>query len=468
MRSTGLVVVALVWCGCGPSVKPDAGTGDGGLFGGGIGGGSGGGTGGAGGGSMGGGGGDVDSGVADSGTPDAGPTERLHFRVVEGDSNTPVANVGVRVEGALGFGDAFTNNNGEVDVDLPGTNTRPFDLTIARRDYGALSIIGITTERPTTLRLDRLLGPAVVGNQAGNVTGRNVDAGQRVVIDSYDFVTTSSVGFYSTSYIVDSALPSPMVAIEVGFDNEVINWVVADGGARSSMRQVDFALPDPAETPTSVPWTATMDTSGIVGTANSIQVFGWKAAPQPESRISWLTSGAASLTRDGGALSGNFTGITGPYAPDRLIIELTDMATWLYRGRVHDVSGPIAFQVKSATALSVGGTKLGDVSATAVGGDTWDAFCITIEPMNARTVVWRACTAPGAPKTISKLPDLAGGSFPSGVGIASAGSMLGALPLLIDFVDGGRPWLMANTVGPEDSNTATLGGQYTTITGAWR
>ena len=472
LRALSIGVVAVLLSACGPAVKSDAGVGGGGgsLF---TGGGGATGGGGGGGGATGGGGGGIDAGDdagVDAGAPDAGPMEHFSFRVVQGNG-VGVANVGVRLESSpTEFVDGFSDGSGQVNLSFPGTMTRPLNLTVAKVNYGALSIIGITSEFPTQVRLDPLQGPAQNLQIQGMISGPS--NGTRVIVDSFDFVTfTATVPLYGSTYIANSPHPLVVAALELDLEGKLVNWSFTDGGTRTGMRTVDLALPQPAEAVTTAPWTASFPVSGIFQSAppTSIYVSGWNVVSQPTE--TWMVAGAGSARfLDAGVIGGELTTVPGAWAPNRMLLELGDQSSWLLRSRYRgDLSMPIDLTLAPVGSFSTTGADLGSFSASASGAGGYDTFAITIEAGGTATCVWRLYTAPGAPFSIPRLPNLPSDSRPSGVSIGSAAAMLQALPMVIKFEDPAmRPWLLQNGTGPLDAYRATFGGQYQTITGAWR
>lgn len=396
--------------------------------------------------------------------PDAGlGTQAFRFRVVQGAGELPVPNVAVRLAGPSAFVDGLSDESGEVEVSL-ASEQRPVDLTLARVEHGVLSIIGLTDEFPTQVRFDPTAAHPPTEQISGAIAGK--PAGARVVVDSFDFYTTSSdTDSYQSKYVRTSGHALPVVAFEVSPSNEISSWTVTEGGARQGTKEVDLAFPSTPARPSSVSWSAIYPHHGLIPRLQAEPfVAGWQVLNSPTE--SWISTGAGSANRDAMGLSGNFTSVTGALAANRLILELGD-GTYLLRHRQRELTPPISFSLPEVGALLISGSSLGDVSATATApASAFDTFCIMIEAQDVATAVWRVCTAPGAPFSIPRLPDLPAGVTPSGLRV---GSMLGGTAFLIDFEDQStRPWQVQNSAGPLDVYRDTFNGGTRTLTGSWR
>jgi hypothetical protein len=261
-----------------------------------------------------------------------------------------------------------------------------------------------------------------------------------------------------------------LVGLELDATEQLVNWTLADAGVRNGgPMNVTLAFPSPAQAFSTVAWSASKPSAGILVSRQPLRVSvqGWHVVGPPNE--SWVVSGSGSVQAQGTGFAGSFCGITGDLAPNRLILEATDNASYQLRYRHKDLTGPIAIAMPQVDQVSLSGSTLGTLSARAVTPEPFDTLAITIELPGAFAEVWRVYTAPGAPLTIDKLPDLPQGLTPSDLGIAVPTTTLNALPLLIRFEDPAmRPWQLQNGVGPLDAYRISFGGQYTQVSGTWR
>ena len=211
---------------------------------------------------------------------------------------------------------------------LPATVLNPFHLTVAKAGYGVLSLINLSNGIPPQVRLDALDSAAPVNaTLSGAISGAT--AGDSVIVSGFDTATTfATAPNYTTTYRENSPAALPLVALQLGAESAIQNWVVVENTARGGALTVPFALPSTAADVTSTTFSGAADYSGLLQQANSADRRGLYLTDEGA-----LVTGYGKLdaTPNGNqvSLTGTFWGVTGPWAPNRLQLDITDQASFV-------------------------------------------------------------------------------------------------------------------------------------------
>lgn len=447
------VAVLLLTCACGQAPRPDGGTGGGGGFGGfgGFGGNTGGGSGG---------------GSAGGGT--GGATATLTFTIIEG-RGTPVTDAGVRLSGPNLISTGITDAQGRVSVSFPASE-RPFDLTVAAVGHEALSIIGVTTEVPATLRIDPTTFSAQVQPISGNITGKT--PASTMQIDMYDGLTVfepSSV--WQSQYMTDSTVPLTVVGIELSPTKQPMNYATFTG-TRGGQVVANLALPSPVANLRTTTHQLLPAATGMLNAAalGAVTQYGGALGHYVFTNgASYVLSGATTLA-GGASPTLRLWGVPdAALLPNRLAFwaAIPNPPMRINRWVTDPYTGSTTSALPEVTQLALQGTSLANVGATGagVGFDTLALQISTAQP-NLNTTYWRCYTAPGAPLQIAHLPNLPPGITPQSLGLADP---IQAVPMLIHFASPtGRPWQLGGGDISDVSYEFTVAPQYVSITSAWR
>lgn len=393
------------------------------------------------------------------------PHQQLYAFKVVTPSGAAFPNAAVRVElqsDPETFVEGRTGNDGLINLTLSVTG--PVNLTVSGANSGAVSFVGLTDDLPAEVRLD----PLSTNSEATadlSVTIDNFDGGA-MLVDAYAAQAMTSASFVQTSYITNSTLPLTVVALQLTTDGGINNWASLDGGPRSGAKDFTLSLPDPAQAVSSTSFTASWANSGLFAEPVGVGAYGLHFTSQPAE--GFVTAGVATVQRaDAGVITGAFTGITGPLAPNRLVVELTRGVNTLQHFSSAALTAPVSISLPTAQAIASTGTTLGDVAASATGAG-FHALELQLSKPGQPKSPWRVYTGPGAPLQITRIPALPYGDAPASLGFG-VNDQITAVPRLIRFADAAsRPWQLANSVKPVSGYETTVTGAGNNVTGTWR
>lgn len=403
--------------------------------------------------------------VPDAGLPvDAGAPD-FTFSVTSGLSR-PLAGAYALLVGPTMRSTIISNLGGEFSVAWP-LSERPFDLTVVAAGHEAISVLGITNELPTKVRINPTNPLLLTAGISGVITGKS-SPGNRVEIDLVDgeapMPTTGSS--WGTRYRQDSTQPITVVAIEFNSMGNEVNWTKGTVARPSNGDFVTLHLafpPAPGGFQTTTHSFVAADAGLLSGNAlMNAQSLGLMAhyvdlTPGAEASVQ---SGVVS--RSGATLTG--IGIVDALAPNRMRHSTSAGGVFITQWMTDPFAMAMSTDVlPEITQLTTTGSSLGAVTASAQSPD-FDTLELQISATN--TTYWRAYTAPGAPLT-AWLPDLPAGFHPANVMLGR--SPVSALALLIKFeAPTTRGWLLQGGDRTLVSYRLTAASAYRTISTTWR
>lgn len=403
--------------------------------------------------------------VPDAGLPVDAGAPNFTFSVTSGLSR-PLAGAYALLVGPTMRSTILSNVSGEFSVAWP-LSERPFDLTVVAAGHEAVSILGITNDLPTKVRIDPTSSVVDAFVVSGAITGKSNPA-NRVEMDLVDGITPMPVtgSTWTARYRTDSTQPITVVAIE--FDNmgNEVNWTKAtqarpDGGAVT----LDLAFP---ATPVGFQTTTHTFVAADAGLLSGNALMGSQSLGLVAHYVD-LTPGAESfvqsgvVSRSGATLTG--FGIVDALAPNRMRHSIPTGGPFFVTQWITD---PFATSMSTnalpeLTRLATTGSSLGNVGANAQSTD-FDTLELQISSMN--TTYWRVYTAPGAPLTV-RLPDLPAGFHPANMMPGS--STVSVLALLIKFeAPTTRGWLLQGGDRSLVPYRLTVSNSYRSVSTTWR
>lgn len=404
--------------------------------------------------------------LPDAGLPVDAGTPNFTFSVTSGLSR-PLAGAYALLVGPTMRSTIISNLSGEFSVAWP-LSERPFDLTVVAAGHEAVSILGITNDLPTKVRIDPTSQVVDTSTISGAITGKSSPA-NRVELDLVDGVTPMPVTgtTWTARYRTDSTQPITVVAIEFNSMGNEVNWTKATVARPAGGGPVTLDLAFPA-----VPGTFQTTTHTFVaadaGLLSGNALMGSQSLGLVAHYVD-LTPGAESfvqsgvVSRSGATLTG--IGIVDVLAPNRMRHSIPTGGPFFVTQWLTD---PFATSMSTnalpeLTRLQTTGSSMATVGANAQSAD-FDTLELQISSM--LTTYWRVYTAPGAPLTV-RLPDLPSGFHPANMMPGS--STASVLALLIKFeAPTTRGWLLQGGDRSLVPYRLTVANSYRTISTTWR
>lgn len=403
--------------------------------------------------------------VPDAGAPVDAGTPNFVFSITSGVSR-PLAGAYALLVGPTMRSTIISNLSGEFSVAWP-LSERPFDLTVVAAGHEAVSILGITNELPTKVRIDPTSSVLDTFPISGTITGKSSPA-NRVELDLVDGVTPMPVtgSSWAARYRTTSMQPITVVAIEFNSLGNEVNWTKGtvarpDGGAVT----LDLAFPSmpgtfQATTHTFVTADAGLFSGNALMASQSLGLVAHYVDLTPGAEA-FVQSGVVS--RSGATLTG--IGIVDALAPNRMRHSIPTGGPFFVTQWMTD---PFATSMSTAvlpelTRLQTTGSSLATVGANAQSPD-FDTLELQISSME--TTYWRVYSAPGAPFTV-RLPDLPAGFHPATM--MPGRSTVSVLALLIKFeAPTTRGWLLQGGDRSLVPYRLTVANSYRSVPTTWR
>lgn len=403
--------------------------------------------------------------VPDAGVPADAGTPNFTFSVTSGLSR-PLAGASALLVGPTMRSTIISNASGEFSVAWP-LSERPFELTVVAAGHEAVSILGITNDLPTKVRVDPTNPFRLTSVINGFISGKG-SPGNRVELDLVDGETPMPVtgSLWSADYRQDSTQPITVVAIEFDGMGTEVNWTKGSvARPLGGFARLDLAFPSMPGTFQSTTHTFVAADAGLLS-GNALvgsQSLGIAAhyvdlTPGAEA---FLQTGV--ISRSGATLTA--TGIVDVLAPNRLRHSIPTGGAFFVTEWITD---PFATSTSTSalpelTQLSTTGSSMATMAANAQSPD-FDTFELQISSGN--TTYWRVYTAAGAPFAV-RLPDLPAGFHPTNLTLRR--STVSVLALLIKFNSPTtRGWLLQGGDRTLVPYRFTVANAYRTISTTWR
>jgi hypothetical protein len=404
--------------------------------------------------------------VPDAGLPVDAGTPNFTFSVTSGLSR-PLAGALALLVGPTRRSTIISSSSGEFSVAWP-LSERPFDLTVVAAGHEAVSVLGITNELPTKIRIDPTNAIVQTYPISGAITGK-LSAGNRVELDLVDGVTPMPVTgtTWSAQYRDDSTQPITVVAIEFNSSGNEVNWTKgtvarpAAGGAVT----LDLAFPSVPRAFQTMSHTFVAADAGLFSgnalmNAQSLGLVAHYVDLTPGAEA-FLQSGVVS--RSGATLTG--IGIVDVLAPNRMRHSIPAggpffISQWMIDPFTTSMSSN---PLPELTRLVTTGSSLATVGANA---QSPDFDTLELQVSLGDTTYWRVYSAPGAPFTV-RLPDLPAGFHPQNM--IRGRSTASVLALLIKFeAPTTRGWRLQGGDRTLVPYRFTVANSYRTISTTWR
>jgi hypothetical protein len=335
-------------------------------------------------------------------------------RVVDIDNKgdkIPQADFPARIENAAGgYIDAKTGADGVVTFKVDAAKG-PFDLTVAKANYGVVSVLGLTGPAGDIITYSRTDTASPSTKVNGTVTGKQ-DAANRVMIDAWAFSTVvGTAATYSSTASVSADLPLVVAAIEVDALDKVLNGVITTPQTRvSGMMTANIAFPSPAAVATSKTLNVKFPTTGTLAgafTTNS-DVTSDKhignALVVKSNKFAQMFVGVAKATKPAANASTiSLQSFGGDMAPDTVLAAWSG-GEFFARANIRDLMDGSTTTFGDVAALDIAGGDLGTLTF-ATDGTGYEYSDVEIIDSEGGGVVWR-CFQNGAKVASRKLPHL--------------------------------------------------------------
>ena len=368
----------------------------------------------------------VDS-KTDNGTEtiDTGPvidisgTTDISIRVVKPTATTPEPQAGfaVRAENqAGGFLEANTGADGIAHLKVDAAKG-PFDVTAAKKDFGAVSVLGVTGPVGDVLVFDLTDTSTANINVTGAVTG--ADPANQIQVDGWNFATAivkPGVTTYATKYGYDAkkVLDLPLAAIEVDATGKAVNAVLTPSIPRTgSAMKIDVAFPATKLVPAASTLTVKFPTTGIVTGKQLTTVAKVTGDMYLGNCIVVQSNGGAQMfvgigNTDTPVATGNATiklqTFGGSLKPD-LVTAAWSGGGYFVRVGLGNLADASSIDIGSVTKLEAAGATLGDVVFSSA-GTGWEDTELALSNADNQKTVWHLYGSGGGKLDSRGLPHL--------------------------------------------------------------
>jgi len=302
----------------------------------------------------------------------------------------------------------------------------PFDVTIAKKGFGVISIMGATAAVGDIITY--VLGdePSPTTNVTGTITGKQ-DAANKVQVDAWAFSTFVGAGaMYSSKATVDADLPFVAAAIEVDATDKILNGYLTPSQTRtSSAITANIAFPTPATAVINKTITVKFPSSGpLAGALNTVSkatsdTFLGNVLVVKSQKFAQMFVGIGKATNPAANSSTIALQVFGgDMAPDTVVAAFSG-GEYYARTSIKDLADGSTTTFGNITTLEAEGTDLADLTFASDGtGYEYSEF--ELYDTSTGSVVWR-CMQNGAKIASRKLPhlpnatkldDVAGGALP--------------------------------------------------------